>query len=411
MLYPAMQCPQRPEWVEATWVGALDLPAVPAERVVLDGADGYRRARLLVRSHSRPVTLLTLPIDSGVLDGVELAAAVSGWNVEAGTEQNVQATMPSITVVICTRNRVDSLRAAVESVLHCEYPSFDLVIVDNASDDDSAEQFVTALGDARISLVREPLPGLAVARNTGIGAARGEIIAFTDDDVVVDRLWLHWLGSAFAAEARVGCVTGIVPSGELRTPTQNYFEQRVSWANSLDRTVFDMSAPPPDKPLFPFQVGLYGTGANFAIRRSAAVAIGGFDEALGAGSPTAGAEDIDIFVRLLISKWQLVYEPAAIVWHRHRHDVSALQAQARGYGLGLGAWLTKVALDRTLRPMALRRMGLALRHLHAISESPEVADFEPPESLRRIQLTGIARGPIALASARRQGRRPTPLAP
>ncbi len=410
VLYPAMQCPQPPEWSAATWVGALDLPAEPADHITLDGAEGYRRARLLIRTDGRPVALLTFAIENGGLDGAQVAAAVSRWNGTGSVEQDAELTMPPITVVICTRNRVESLGAAVESVLCCEYPSFDLVVVDNASDDDATEQFVTALGDPRISFVRESLPGLAVARNAGVRAARGEIVAFTDDDVVVDRLWLHWLGRTFAEEGRVGCVTGIVPSGELRTPTQSYFEQRVSWANSLARSAFDVSDPPPDKPLFPFQVGLYGTGANFAIRRSAVIAIGGFDEALGAGSPTAGAEDIDMFVRLLMSNWRLIYEPAAIVWHRHRHDVTALQAQARGYGLGLGAWLTKVALDRTLRPMAVRRIGRALRHLQVISESPSVDDFEPPESLRRIQLTGIVRGPVALASARRQGRRPTPFA-
>jgi len=409
-LRPAMACPQPPEWDAATWVGAVDLPAELAEVIVLQGAAGYRRARLLVRVAGRPVALVTAPISDSRLDGGELAAAVREWNVGTAVPRHESVALPSITVVICTRNRVDLLRSAVESVLDCEYRHFDLVIVDNASDDDATEQYVATLRDPRVSLVREPVPGLAGARNTGITAAVGEIVAFTDDDVVVDRQWLQWIGRTFANGERVGCVTGIVPSGELRTPTQSYFEQRVSWSNSLQCRVFDVSDPPIGLPLFPFQVGLYGTGANFALRRAVVLSIGGFDEALGAGSPTGGGEDIDMFVRVLVSKWQLVYEPAAVVWHRHRDDVPALHAQARGYGLGLGAWLTKIALDPTLRPMALRRMGRAVRHLQAISESPEVHDFEPPESLRRTQLIGIARGPMALAAARRQGRRSTPLA-
>lgn len=409
-LRPAMPCPQPPSWEAATWVGAIDLPAELADVIVLDGATGYRQARLLVRAGGRPVALVTAAISDGRLDGRELAAAVRQWNVDAGVRHHEPMALPSITVVICTRNRVDLLRCAVESVLACEYSHFNLVIVDNASDDDATERYVGTLRDPRVTFVRELVPGLAGARNTGITAADGEVVAFTDDDVIVDRRWLQWIGRAFVRGERVGCVTGIVPSGELRTPTQRYFEQRVSWSNSLTCRVFDTADPPAGSPLFPFQVGLYGTGANFALRRAAVLSMGGFDEALGVGSPTGGGEDIDMFVRVLVAKWQLVYEPAAIVWHRHRDDVPALQSQARGYGLGLGAWLTKVALDPTLRPMALRRMGRAVRHLQAISESPEVDDFEPPESLRRTQFLGIARGPMALAAARRQGRRSTPLA-
>lgn len=410
VLRPAMVCPHPPDWESATWVGSIDLPADPAERVALEGADGYRQARLLVRCAGRPVGLVTVGVGDGVVDGTELSDAVAPWNTQSTAAMLDTTELPTLTVVICTRNRAESLRTAVASVLDCDYPSFDVVVVDNASDDDATARCVADLRDARVTLVREPVPGLAGARNTGIRAATGEIVAFTDDDVVVDQLWLRWIGGAFAAGDRVGCVTGIVPSGELRTPTQSFFEQRVSWAKNLRPCVFDLSDPPADNPLFPFQVGLYGTGANFALRRAAVLDIGGFDEALGAGSPTGGGEDIDMFVRVLVAGRQLVYEPAAIVWHRHRDDTATLQEQARGYGLGLGAWLTKVALDRTLRPMALRRMARAVRHLRAITAEPDVADFEAPESVRRSQLVGIARGPLALATARRSGRRPTPLA-
>lgn len=412
VLAPAMPSMGTPQWDSATWVGLVDLPIEPAERIELESAGGYRRARMLVRAVGRPVAMVELNVVDGAISGPDLAASVREWNAAAaGTgADSDDGERPAITVIICTRNRLDSLRVAVRSVLDCDYPHVDIVVVDNASDDDSASRYIADLNDPRVTLVREPLPGLAGARNTGIRAAGGDLIAFTDDDVVVDPQWLRWIADAFGADERVGCVTGIVPSGELRTPTQSFFEQRVSWAKSLQRRAFDVTRPPADSPLFPFQVGLYGTGANFALRRRMVLDMGGFDEALGAGSPTGGGEDIDMFVRVLVSGRQLVYEPAAIVWHRHRDDVAALQSQARGYGQGLGAWLAKVALDRTLRPIALRRTVKALRHLRTITESPDVDDFAPPESLRRTQLIGIVRGPVALATARRQGRRPTPLA-
>jgi glycosyltransferase involved in cell wall biosynthesis len=414
-LEPAMELSASPVWIAATWVGMLDLPAVLGDMIELSGGAGYTNARFLVRSAMRPVAFVESAVRDGYVDGVALARDVARWNDASAADTGGLLALndgptPQVSVVICTRNRTASLRGAVESVLKSEYPDFDVIVVDNASSDDETRRYVTSLDDPRVRVVTESMPGLAVARNTGLREATGDIVAFTDDDVVVDRFWLRWIASAFDAGPSIGCVTGVVPSGELRTPTQSYFEQQVHWSSHLDRAVYDIERPPPGHPMFPFQIGLYGTGASFALRRSVAVATGGFDEALGAGSPTGGGEDIDMFVRVLMGGWRLVYEPAAIVWHRHRADVDALHSQAYGYGLGLGAWLGKVACDRKMLPAAARRALHAARHLRTLTRSPEVQGFEPPTTLRRSQLLGLVKGPLALAAARRQGRRPEPLA-
>jgi GT2 family glycosyltransferase len=410
VLTPAMRNPKLPSWPSAKWVGPLDLPAKLAPSIHLVDSTGYRKARLLVRNQLRPVAFLEVNVVDNQVDGSELDRLVSAWNVDQApvlVETNA-IDLPFITVVICTRNRMTLLREALESVLACDYPHFEIIVVDNASDDDATVQYVCGLSDPRVRVLVEPTPGLSVARNAGILAARGEVVAFTDDDVVVDGMWLRWFAEAIRTESAVGCVTGLVPSGELRTPTQWIFEKQVHWSH-LTRERFHIAAPPAGNRLFPFQVGLYGAGASFAMPRSVLLQMGGFDEGLGIGSPTGGGEDIDMFVRVLITGRPLVYEPAAVVWHRHRADIEALASQAHGYGLGLGAWLTKVACDGSLRPMALRRLWDAMWHMRRLTRAPNVEGLIPPPTLRRTQIAALIRGPFAYARSRREHRRPNPL--
>ncbi len=174
--------------------------------------------------------------------------------------------------------------------------------------------------------------------------------------------------------------------------------------------VYDLRRPPADMPLFPFQFGVYGTGANFAVRRSVLFDLGGFDEALGVGSPTGGGEDIDFFVRVLLAGHHQAYEPDAVVWHRHRSDDSALAEQLHDYGLGLGAVVTKLLIDRATRGAVLSRVPHALRHIPRMLRVHDLADVDRTGSgLARTELKAMLQGPAALRRARRQGR-PRPLA-
>jgi GT2 family glycosyltransferase len=417
-LMPAMKNAEPPCWPGASWIGAIDLPAKLGARIELADSAGYRQARLLVREQTRPVAFVDIDIVDGCIDGDRLERWLATREPAVGPV--VAAVdpdrLPSVTVVICTRNRTALLKTALASVLACDYPDFDVVVVDNASDDAATVEYVESLSEPRVQVRVEPVAGLAVARNTGIMAARGSVVAFTDDDVVVDRMWLRRLGEAFATDPSIGCVTGLVPSGELRTPAQSVFEKlvqkqaQVQWSSKLTRESFDIAQPPPGNPLFPFQMGLYGTGANFAMPRAVLTKLGGFDEGLGVGSPAGGGEDIDIFIRVITAGYRLVYEPAAIVWHRHRPEMSALEEQVHTYGLGLGAWMTKVACDRALAPMALRRAWWAARRLQLLAPPPGVKGVDLPPGMRRKRIAAILRGPLALAKSRLQGRRARPLA-
>ncbi|WP_396837094.1 glycosyltransferase family 2 protein [Mycobacterium sp. ITM-2016-00317] len=407
-----MPSPGPPTWPHARWVGMLDLDeSTPGGEIEFAPrhADGYRTARVLVRHRHQPVAFVEAPIDDAV---VRLPVPpLPAPDAAADADE-----LPPISVVLCTRERPDQLADALNSVLALDYPDFEVVVVDNAPRTDATALVVRQCADARVRYVEEPVPGLSAARNTGLRRARHPVVAYTDDDVVVDRHWLRALAAGFGRAPQVSCVSGLVPSGELRTAPQAYFDQRVTWAGSLQRRVYSMAAPPADQPLFPFQVGRFGTGANFAVKRDRVLQLGGFDEALGAGTASQGGEDLDLFFRVLTAGDALATEPAAIVWHRHRSDNDALLAQARGYGLGLGAWLTKVALDPAHRRLAVRvlrrRFRSSLRagaDYGAIMTSPArlpggVGD-QVPSSVGRAEVLSVLGGPRALWLGRRRKRR------
>ncbi|UBQ01418.1 glycosyltransferase family 2 protein [Curtobacterium sp. TXMA1] len=366
-----MVSPEPPTWHGAVWVGAVDVREVPEGdlAIPLAAAGGYCTARLLVRDGTAPRGFVDLPVTDGAVDAGSLREAVAA--LPPAAHPPVPSRLPRTSVVLCTRDRADQLADALRSVLALDHPDLEVVVVDNAPSDDATRRLVTAPGtDPRVRYVLEPTPGLSRARNAGVRAARGEVVAFTDDDVVVDPGWLRAVASGFARGEDVVCVSGLVASGELRTPAQRWFDERVTWSRNLVPRVFRLAAPPADRPLFPFSVGDYGTGANFAVRRDALLALGGFDEALGVGTVTGGGEDIDLFARVVLSGAALVVEPSALVWHRHRADVTALRTQAVGYGTGLGAWLTKTALRPRTLGMALVRAPGALRHLLAGPAAP-----------------------------------------
>ena len=408
VISPAMSPSGAVDWAHGTWVGSLDVSDWDTADLELTYCDGYAKARLLVRSGQTPLGFVEVGVDGGRVSGDELHAAISALprrspSVRASSE-------PPISVVVCSRDRPEALRSVLTSLLGLKYPAYEVVVVDNASTTNDTVRVVEELSHPQVRVVSEARPGLSRARNTGILAATHDVVAFTDDDVVVDSRWLTGLMQGFCFADDVACVCGMVPSGEIRSYSQAYFDGRVSWARSCTPRVYRLADPPMAQPLFPFQVGQYGTGANFAIRRSAVLALGGFDEALGVGSPTRGGEDIDMFVRVLIAGHALVYQPSAVVWHRHRAELGALHTQIAGYGLGLGAWITKLLLDRRTAPMVLARARRGLAHARRMTRVV-VDDVEEAQAsgLRRTELVAAARGPLAYLVARLSGARHQPL--
>lgn len=432
-------------WPGARWIGSLNLRDLDeGTQVALTGSADFRRARLLIRDGASvrgyvDVAIRDTHLDRGELDR-QLALLPHPDDTDPLAEPASagigRASLPSVTVVVCTRDRATLLRDALRSILASDHPDFTVIVVDNAPATTATRDLVRQeFHDPRLRLIGEPEPGLSRARNTGLRHATGTIVAFTDDDVVVDAGWLRQIAATFAGDAEVACVSGPVPTGELTTPVHAYFDARVSWSRNLRLRRFSMARPPRDLPLFPFSPAAFGTGANFALRRSAALALGGFDPALGVGTRTGGGEDIDMFTRVILAGHTLVLQPAAIVWHRHRGDLAALEAQARGYGTGLGAWLSKVARDPATARRALALAPRAAAQLLRLGQTtPRAAGRSVPRGrhgqtadgegtaaarrvspaaglestlgrelgrVRRVELRSLLRGPFLYAAERR----------
>lgn len=320
-----------------------------------------------------------------------------------------------ISVLIATRNRPASVERAIRSILASDHPSFEIIVVDNASDNSDTRLLIeTAFKDHReVRYVYEPTPGLARAHNTGLRLVSSPFVAITDDDVVVDRAWLTHIANAFATTDRAVCVTGAIRAAELETPAQRWAEQHLGFHKGSVRTTFDLVAHRPADPLFPYTAGSLGSGANMSFRTCFLREIGGFDPALGAGSKALGGDDLAVFFEVIVRGYALVYEPAAVVHHFHHRTFEQLERQVSGYGVGLGAFLTKVVVDRpgTVFPLALRLVG-GIRHLHQMRDRlrhSERSDFDPRFGvLQRRERISTLRGPLAYAQSRWSIRREVP---
>jgi glycosyltransferase involved in cell wall biosynthesis len=383
------------------------------------GGEPYAAARVLVRLHTRPLGTVDVPLPAGereLADAVEaaLGEAVRAHETRDRTEPSCMAEReaalagaPHVTVVVPTRARPQVLTRCVDSVLACEYPGgrFDVLVADNAPPDSATRDLVDERygGDDRVGYLVAPRPGSGSARNDGAGAARGELVAFVDDDVVADRHWLAELATRFRAAPNVSCVAGLVLPSELDTWPQQLFEEYGGMGKGFEDAVYDLGEHRPDHPMFPYNPALLGSGNNVAFRRAALLEAGGYDGALGNGTPARAGEDWELFLRLFRHGHAAAYAPGAIVHHRHRRDMDGLLGQIHDYGVGLSAALTRTVLSepRAALEIARRLPYGAWFLLSARSPKNRHRRDGYPRELRRAELAGIARGPAAYLRSRR----------
>lgn len=389
---------------------------------------GDRGARVLVRLHRELLGFVSLPTSGDEFridafgaavraqladplrrhleaDGLAMPAALpteglGGWGACARLPDE---SGEPITIVVCTRNNPTMLAMCLGQLRRLHYRNFEVVVVDNAPSTPEAQVcFSHVVGDdPRFRYVREPTAGLSRARNRGMSEARARYVAFTDDDVHVDPWWLDGVAAGFGRDPRAGCVTGLVPPAELEHAAQQYFDRRYTWASHMEGRVYDLTSRRDSSPLYPYSAGIFGTGANFAVDRRLLDRLGGFDEALGAGTRAGGGEDLDIFVRVLLSGRSLVYEPSAIVWHLHRADHRAMRRQLFYYGAGLTAFLTKYVTDGRTRGEILARAPEGFRRLRRVWNGTGISG-RPPATFIAAELLGLAAGPLAYLGERRR---------
>jgi GT2 family glycosyltransferase len=213
---------------------------------------------------------------------------------------------PRISVIVCTCNGGRTIGETLAALQNLEYPDYEIIVVD----DGSTDQTSIVAGRHDVRLIRTENNGLSVARNLGLNAATGEIVAYLDDDAHPDPHWLTYLASAFLRTTHVGIGgPNIAPPG--------------------DGMIADCVANAPGGPvhvLLSDEVAEHIPGCNMAYRRERLMAIGGFDPRF-----RAAGDDVDMCWRLQERGWTLGFAPAAVVWHHRRNSIRDYLKQQRGY--------------------------------------------------------------------------------
>jgi glycosyltransferase involved in cell wall biosynthesis len=296
---------------------------------VVQLAEGDTGIAIVSRRHGRVVGFAIHELAPGtVLEPEQVEALLDPHPAELAPSPGALCEVPSITVAVCTRDRCELLAHCLAALIAGGARPDEILVVDNAPSDNLTRDL------ARHMAVRydiEPCPGLDFARNRALRTARSDVVAFVDDDVVVDTHWWESLQRVWNEHPAAGAVTGQVLPLELRTEAQVAFERRGGFRGGNDAICYagqDLAS----NRTYPYSPGMFGAGANMSVRRATALRLGGFDEALDTGPPLPGGGDIDMMHRVIRSGAELVYEPQTVAFHRHRRDRDGLRRQYNSWG-------------------------------------------------------------------------------
>jgi hypothetical protein len=262
---------------------------------------------------------------------------------EGPGERASSITGPALSVVVCTRNRLDKLRSCVDALLAVEsrFP-WEVVIVDNDSDDGTSEYLASINANLpngpNVITTFEAEHGLGTARNRGWRIARGEIVAFTDDDCYVSEDFVNAFVEVFEEESTVGFAGG-------RILLFNPLDYEITIHESKVRQYFAPRS---------FIGAGEISGANMAFRRAVLERIGGFDGRMGHGAKFS-CEDIDAIAAAIWAGFAGVYDPRPVVYHDHgrRTKLEAKRLQ-RIYARASGAYFVKYILNEASRSAYLK---------------------------------------------------------
>ena len=220
---------------------------------------------------------------------------------------SVHQQLPFISVIVCTYNGSATIRDTMEGLQKLRYPQFEVIVVNDGSTDKVAE----IAGEYPVKLISIKNGGLSNARNTGMHNAKGEILAYIDDDAYPDPDWLRYLAYAYLNSDHA-CIGGpnIAPSddGFLATCV----------ANAPGGPVHVLETD---------EIAEHVPGCNMSFRKDALMKIGGFDPVY----RNAG-DDVDVCWRIQRSGRTIGFHPAAVVWHHRRNSFKAYWKQQKGYG-------------------------------------------------------------------------------
>ena len=422
------------------WLKVVDLDPLPALQPPAQSPQGaeYVGAQLVLRLHKQPIAELILPIEQIRVEHEELDKLLTGLAADAihahlqhdeqltkdFPDESPQKTQqrwpcawssrmaglgcvaPQVSIVLATYDRPERLFRTLKTLADQTYPAFEVLVVDNCPERPGAATAVERVNDRRFRLLAETRPGTSHARNTGLMAASTDIVAFTDDDVDADPDWLGNLVVPFFEDPTIACVTGLILPQRLDTPAELTFEKFGGFSKGLVERDFTLDDDSHGR-LYPYNVGLFGSGACAAFRRPVFLDIGGFATDLGPATIARGGEDLDAYLNVLHAGYGIHYSPAAIVRHESRTEMSALAQQVYSYGVGVSAMITRRVLHSPAERRAVARiMPVAMKYVLA-SDSPKNAKKigSYPRHLDLYELAGLIYGPLAYLRSRHRQRR------
>ncbi|WP_346289244.1 glycosyltransferase family 2 protein [Sphaerothrix gracilis] len=221
---------------------------------------------------------------------------------------------PQISAIICTHNRAAYLGGAIDSLLQQTFTAYEVIVVDNASSDHTRSVVEARLGDSRLRYLYEPQLGLSTARNAGALAAKGEILAYLDDDAEASQDWLVTLYQVYQQNSQLAIAGGKVT---LIWPPETTPPRWLSAELSASLGTYDLG----EQLIYIEQPGLTPRGLNYSIRKSFLTSIGGFDPNLGrVGQNLLSNEEMHMTALALQSGWQVAYVPEALAAHHVAPD-------------------------------------------------------------------------------------------
>jgi glycosyltransferase involved in cell wall biosynthesis len=284
-------------------------------------------------------------------------------------------------LVVATRGRTEELGTLLESVRAQDGVAAEVIVVDQ-NGDDRLEPVLAPFREAlAITHLRTPIANANHARNLGLSAGNGEILLFPDDDCVLSRGVLGRAAAAFAADPALGVLTGPAesPAGGLGSGRWRAASGPITLAN-LWTSVIEF---------------------NLFLRRDVALALGGFDETLGPGTPFGSAEGNDLVARAVRSGIVARYDRELRIVHPDKRLTPVAVERAALYGAGLGVALRRHAAAAAILSFLVRPLGgIAL----SLARGRWLAARYHAATLR-----GRLRGLVAASAARRPA--PAPLEP
>ena len=361
--------------------------------------DGYA---ILLRRNDKPIDFwMEKYLSNRIVNPNELGQRIAEKTKDKILAENIReelrnsatySELPSVTVAVCTKDRPSLLAQCLDSLKingawpHEKSKILEILVIDNAPSDDRTKFMAESM--AGVKYICEPKPGLNFARNTAVRKANGQLIAFLDDDVTVDRHWLDGLQEAWTDNPDAAVFTGLVLPYELATEAQIIFEWGGGFRRGFNKIRYHGQLQE-GNPLYPCGAGIFGAGANMTCRKDVLVKLNGFDDALDTGAPLPGGGDLDVFYRIIRAGYPIVYEPRYLVFHKHRRQIKELWRQYRSWGLGFMAFTMKSCrTDPSQRKKFQKLILWWFRYQLGLLHRSLQKDSSVPANMRIAEITG-----------------------